>query len=111
MKKAISLNPNSEAKNILSSVVQNCSLAILGDAIDLFEKNNYEAALTKFNEVLKRGNPNAYAYYYRGLIYDEQKKYKLAMNDYNKFVSEYTTDDEYLQYVKARIEELKPYAG
>ena len=111
LKKAISLNPNSEAKNILSSVVQNCSLAILGDAIDLFEKNNYEAALTKFNEVLKRENPNAYAYYYRGLIYDEQKKYKLAMNDYNKFVSEYTTDDEYLQYVKARIEELKPYAG
>ena len=34
-----------------------------------------------------------------------------GINDYNKFVSEYTTDDEYLQYVKARIEELKPYAG
>ena len=33
------------------------------------------------------------------------------MNDYKKFLSIYTTDDEYLQYVKARIEELKPYAS
>lgn len=111
LQKSISLNPNSEANNILQSVIQNCSIAMLGEGIDLYEKNNFEGALTKFNEVIKRANPNAYAYYYRGLIYDEQKKYKFALEDYNKFISSYTTDDEYLKYVKSRVEDLKQYAG
>ena len=35
-----------------------------------------------YNEVLKKEANNAYAYYYRGLIYDEQKQTKLAINDY-----------------------------
>ena len=33
------------------------------------------------------------------------------MEDYNKFLNIYTTDDEYLQYIKARVEELKPFVG
>ena len=33
------MNPNSEAKNILSSVVQNCSLAILGEALADHQKS------------------------------------------------------------------------
>ncbi len=109
------------------------------------KKNNFESALTKFNEVLKKEANNAYAYYYRGLIYDEQKKPQLAINDYlqalkntnelpianymlavdydslenykeaykyyNTFISAYTTEDEYLQYAKSRMEELKQYVG
>jgi uncharacterized protein (DUF1919 family) len=35
----------------------------------------------------------------------------MAMDDYIKFVNIYTTDDDYLKYIKARIEELKPFAG
>lgn len=145
LKKALKLNPQSEAKNLLPYVLQNYSLAALGEAIGLYEKNNFESALTKFNEVLKKEANNAYAYYYRGLIYDEQKKPQLAINDYlqalkysnelpianymlavdydslenykeaykyyNTFISAYTTDDEYLQYAKSRMEELKPYAS
>ena len=30
---------------------------------------------------------------------------------YQKFVSSYTTDDEYLKYAKTRMGELKAYAG
>ncbi len=101
--------------------------------------------MVKFNDVLKKETTNAYAYYYRGLIYDEQKQTKLAIEDYlnvlkysndfpianymiavdydtlsnykeaynyyQKFVSGYTTDDEYLKYAKSRMEELKPYVG
>ena len=145
LKKAVKLNPNSEAKSILPYVVQNYSLATLSDGINLFEKNDIQSALTKFNEVLKKEATNAYAYYYRGLIYDEQKKTQLAINDYlnvlknskelpianymlavdydtlgkykeaftyyNRFISSYTTDDEYLKYAKTRMAELKPYAG
>ncbi|MBR2431270.1 tetratricopeptide repeat protein [bacterium] len=109
LKKSISLNPDSEAKNLLSYVMQNFSLAEYDEAVSLFEKNEFESALTKLNNVIKKQADNAFAYYYRGLIYDEQKKYKLAVDDYNKFMSVYKTDDEYLQYVKARTEELKPF--
>jgi tetratricopeptide (TPR) repeat protein len=111
LKKSLALNPAGEAKDLLPYVTQNFTLAEYNEAVNLYEKNLFESALTKFNEVLKKETNNAFAYYYRGLIYDEQKKYKLAIEDYNKFTSIYTTDDEYLRYIKARVEELKPYAS
>ena len=145
LKKAVQKNPQSEAKELLSYVTQNGSVSILNEGIDLFDKNNYQTALLKFNEVLKKDANNAYAYYYRGLIYDEQKQPKLAISDflnvlkysnefpianymlavdydtlsnykeaykyYQKFVSAYTTDDEYLKYAKSRMTELKPFIG
>lgn len=145
LKKALQLNPQSEAKELLSYVVQNGSIGILNEGIDLYEKNNFQTALIKFNDVLRKETNNAYAYYYRALIYDEQKQYKLAISDYlnvlkysnefpianymlavdydtienykeafkyyQKFISSYTTEDEYLKYAKTRIEELRPYAG
>ncbi len=111
LKKSIAMNPEGEAKNLLPYVMQNFTLAEYNDAVNLYEQNQFESALTKFNEVLKKEANNAFAYYYRGLIYDEQKKYKLAIDDYNKFMSIYTTNDEYLQYIKARVEELKPYVA
>ena len=111
LKKSVALNPQSEAKELLSYVSQNSTLAEYNDAVGLFEKNEFESALVKFNKVLNKDTDNAFAYYYRGLIYDELKKYKLAVEDFNKFVSVYKTDDEYLQYVKSRTEELKPFIG
>lgn len=111
LKKSLALNPESEAKNLLPYVLQNFSLAMLDDGIKLFEAKDLESALVKFNELIKRESNNAFAYYYRALVYDEQKKYKLASEDYKKFASIYTTDDEYSQYVKSRVEELKPYAS
>ena len=75
------------------------------------EHRNFEQAILKFSQVIKQDANNAFAYYYRGLIYDEQKKYKTAVDDYNKFMSVYKTDDEYLQYIKARVEELRPFIG
>ena len=145
LKKAIALNPESEAKNLLSYVQQNGTLGVLNSAIELYEKQDYTNALAKFNEVLKKETNNAYAYYYRGLIYDEQKQpkqaiadylnvlknskdfpianymaavdydgmenYKEAFKYYKKFISEYTTNDEYLRYAKDRMKELEPYAS
>jgi len=145
LKKAVQKNPQSEAKELLAYVTQNGSLSILNEGIDLFEKNNYQQALLKFNEVLKKEATNAYAYYYRAMIYDEQKQPKLAISDYlnvlknsnefpianymlavdydglsnykealkyyQQFISSYTTDDEYLQYAKARVEELNGHTG
>ena len=111
LKKSLALNPESEAKNLLPYVLQNLSIAIMDDGIKSYESKDFESALVKFNDLIKKEANNAFAYYYRALIYDEQKKYKLATDDYKKFITIYTTDDEYLQYVKARVEELKPYAS
>ena len=111
LKKAISLNPECEAKNLLPYVVQNFALSEYNSAVNLFESNQLESALTKLNDVIKKEYSNAFVYYYRGLIYDEQKKYNLAITDYNKFLSLYTTDDEFLQYIKSRVEELKPFVS
>lgn len=82
LKKAVAINPQSEAKNLLSYVLQNGNLNVLNKGIELYEQQKYSEALLKFNEVLKKEASNAYAYYYRGLIYDEQKQPKLAISDY-----------------------------
>ncbi len=145
LKKAIALNPESEAKNLLSYVTQNRSATELTDGIQMYENKNLEGAITKFNEILKKEPDNANAYYYRALIYDEQKKVQLAISDYlnvlkytkelpivnymlavdydgtenykeaykyyNLFISNYSAEDECLNYAKARVEELKPYVG
>ena len=100
LKKAISLNPESEAKNLLTYVLQNYSLGALNEGIDLFEKNDFQSALTKFNEVIKKEAGNAYAYYYRGLIYDEQNKRQLAINEYLN-VLKYSKDLHIANYMLA----------
>ena len=82
LNKAISMNPQSEAKNILNYVKQSVTLGVLNEGISLFEKQDYTGALEKFNEVLKKETTNAYASYYRGMIYDENKQQKLAIADY-----------------------------
>ena len=145
LKKAIAMNPDSEAKNLLSYVSQNGTLGILNSGIEFFDKHDLINALAKFNEVIKKESNNAYAYYYRALIYDEQKNPKLAISDYlnalkytkdlpivsylaavdydglenykdafkyyKKFISDYSTEDEYLKYAKERMKELEPYAN
>jgi tetratricopeptide (TPR) repeat protein len=111
LKKSILINPESEAKNLLSYVVQNITLVEYNEAVALFDKKDLESALVKLNNIIKKETNNAFVFYYRGLIFDEQKKYKAAVEDYKKFLSTYKTDDEYSQYIKSRIEELKPFIG
>ena len=145
LKKAVSMNPESEAKNLLTYVSQSDSVDMLNQGIELFNNQDFTGALAKLNEVIKKDSANAYAYYYRGLIYDERKEPKSAIPDYinalkntqeipiinymlavdydstenykeaykyfGEFVNKYTTEDEYLNYAKSRMEELKPYAG
>ena len=100
LKKAVEKNPESEAKELLAYVTQNGSLSVLNEGIALYEQNNFQNALLKFNEVLRKEATNAYAYYYRGLIYDEQKQTKLAINDYLN-VLKYSNDFPIANYMLA----------
>lgn len=82
LKKAIALNPNSEAKNLLGYVNENGTLGIINQGIELFEKKDFTNALTKLNEAIQKDSKNTYAHYYRGMIYDEQKQANQAISDY-----------------------------
>lgn len=100
LNKAIQLNPQSEAKNLLSYVKQNGTLGVLNSGIELYEQKQYPQALEKFNQVVKTEPQNAYAYYYRGMIYDEQSQQKLAISEYLN-VLKYSKDFPIANYMLA----------
>lgn len=87
LKKALVINPNNaKAKDLLGSVVEQLNIKLVDNAIAFYDKNNYTESLKILNQVLTEDVKNAYALYYRGLIYDAQKKYALAVADYKKAI-------------------------
>jgi len=87
LKRALVLNSNnSKAKDLYQSVVEQGNIKIVDGAIALYDKGNYLAAMKIFNQVLAEDSKNSYALYYRGLIYDVDKKYALAIADYKKAI-------------------------
>jgi len=88
LKKAITINPNNaKAKDIYQTVVEQANIKLVDDAIAYYDKANYLAAMKILNQVLTEDPKNHYALYYRGLIYDVQKKYTLAIVDYKKAIA------------------------
>ena len=100
LKKSIALNQREEAKTLLAYVEQNLSMGELSEGISQYENKDFENALKKFTNILKTEKNNAYAYYYRALIYDEQKKNQLAINDYLK-VLEFSQEIPIANYLLA----------
>lgn len=87
LKKALTINPNNaKSKDLLGSVNEQLNIKLVDNAIALYDKANYTEALKILNQVLAEDAKNAYALYYRGLIYDVQKKYALAIADYKKAI-------------------------
>lgn len=87
LKKSIAINPNNtKAKDLLGSVTEQLNIKLVDNAIAFYDKNNYVESSKILNQVLVEDPKNAYALYYRGLIYDAQKKYALAIADYKKAI-------------------------
>lgn len=83
LKQALQINPkNQDAKDLLGSVVEQVNVKVLDDAINAYEAKNNTRALNLISQVLSDDSKNPYAHYYRGLIYDEQKKFAQAVLDY-----------------------------
>lgn len=100
-KKALAINPgNTKAKELLCSVIEQINIKIVDNAIDLYDKANYPASLKLLNQVLLEDPKNAYALYYRGLIYDVDKKFTLAIADYKKAI-QYKSDLSIIYYLLA----------
>lgn len=85
LNKAITLNKNNtQAIEFLASIEEADKSNLLNDAIALYEDNKFDESLTKFNELLSKDSQNAYALYYRGMIYDTKEKRYEAIADLKK---------------------------
>lgn len=103
LKRAMALNKNNtRAKDLYQSVVEQANVKLLNDAIAFYDKKEYVQALKSLNQILAEDSKNAYAYYYRGMISDDQKKYALAIADYKKAV-QYAAGDPELTIVNYLI--------
>ncbi len=85
LQKAIAFNKNNtQAIEYLKSIDEMESSNLLNDAIALYEANNYDESLVKFNQILAKDKQNSYALYYRGMIYDAKEKRNEAIADLKK---------------------------
>ncbi|MBR2526472.1 tetratricopeptide repeat protein [bacterium] len=92
LQKALAIDPkNVNADDLLATVVEQNNVLLINKVIDLYNAKNYDQALKIISQILTEDNKNAYAYYYRGLIYDAQQKSLQAIEEYKKAV-EYNKD-------------------
>lgn len=87
-KKALAMNKNNkQAQELLSNIGAQIDSQNLEKAIALFDEEKYNDSLVLLNTILSSNPKDAYALYYRGMIYDTQQKYKEALNDYKKAIT------------------------
>lgn len=88
LQKSIAFNKNNtQAIEYLQSIEEADQSNLLNSAITLYEENRLDESLSKFNEVLAKDKDNAYALYYRGMIYDAKEKKWDAIADLKKAYS------------------------
>lgn len=84
---ALKINPkNEDASDLLATVIEQNNVLLINKVIDLYNAKNYDNALKLISQILTEDNKNSYAYYYRGLIYDAQKKTLPAIQEYKKAI-------------------------
>lgn len=82
-KKALSLKPDyKEARDALATIDQAAAADDLNKAVDAYNKKNYPAAMTLVTQALAKNPAEPTAHYYKGLIFDAQKKTALAAQSY-----------------------------
>ena len=81
--KAIAITPNdSKIKELNTYILDAEKSKQLEQAFDLYEKNNFVQALTLLNTIIAKDPKCAHAYFYRGMVYDAQKRYNEAISSY-----------------------------
>ncbi len=143
-KKVLALEPtNQDAKELISLLNDEKLTKEIDKALELYDQKKYVEGISVINSVIVKDGKNANAYYYRAMFYDAQKKYDLALKDYQlayqydpemivavysqavvydnldkykeanqtfkKYLSLCTNENEYTEYVKQRLAELKAY--
>ena len=99
LNKALILNKNNQnAKDLLSSIKEQNAGIQLDNAIKLYDDGKYDESLALLNPLLATDSNNAYALYYRGMIYDAKQKFQEAISDFKKVLSLNSTDFGILNY-------------
>lgn len=102
LNKALALNKNNKkASELLTQIHAQNNASALEDAIKLYENEKYDESLALLNKVISEDAQNAYALYYRGMIYDAKKNLTAAINDYKKALTLNSTDLLILNYMLA----------
>lgn len=82
-KKAVALdNTLADAQNAIQGIEKQGAAVNLEKAVDAYNKKLYPQALTMVNDAIKVDPGNANAYYYKGLILNEQKQVEGAITSY-----------------------------
>lgn len=82
---------NEKAKSLLAFAKEQENNAILDKALNLYDRKLYVESLKILNAILLKDPKNGAAYYYRGMVYDAQRKYTLAISDYQNTLK-YSSD-------------------
>lgn len=87
LQQAIKINPkNVNAEDLLTTVIEQNNVLLINKVINLYNEKNYDKALKLISQILTEDSKNAYAFYYRGLIYDAQENALKAIAEYKKAV-------------------------
>lgn len=70
-------------------------------------QNKPQLAINDYKKSLQFNNNQDVTYYLIAIDYDNLNNFTSALEYYKKFINVYKTDDEYSQYVKARIPEIE----
>lgn len=102
LNKAIALNKNNtQAVNLLNQIKEQNIATDLNKAIELYDGEKYDESLSLLNRVIAQDSKNAYAFYYRGMIYDSKKKTLEAISDFKKALAINSSDLLILNYMLA----------
>ncbi len=87
LNKAIAIDKNNEkVKNLIKFIVEQENNTQLEKALNYYDVKKYVEAMKILNDILFKDSKNATAYYYRGMVYDAQSKYSLAIMDYQNAI-------------------------
>ena len=94
LKKSVELNKNNQkAAEYLKSIVEQNNANSLNEAITLYEGEKYDESLKLLNKLLIAEPMNAYAYYYRGMIYDAKNNQAEAVNNFKNVLKYNNSED------------------
>lgn len=83
LEKAITLDKtNAKAKDLLKFIADQENAKLLDKAVSFYDTKKYAESLKTLNNIIMRDSRNGNAYYYRGMVYDAEGKYNLAVVDY-----------------------------
>lgn len=111
LKKAVALNKNNtKAADYLQTIVEQNNITALNSAIELYDNEKYDESLKQLNALIAADPKNAYALYYRGMIYDIKNRKNEAVADFKKAIALNASDLQIVNYlIAADLDTLGKY--